>query len=72
MQDLNWYGKQSDAEGLTLGSLAVTAPMIEKMKVVEIINQHLPVDAQAEYDHGTLLALMTLPTQFTVGAIQHS
>ncbi|MEZ6075740.1 MAG: IS1634 family transposase [Pirellulaceae bacterium] len=58
MQDLNWYGKQSDAEGLTLGSLAVTAPMIEKMKVVEIINQHLPVDAQAEYDHGTLLALM--------------
>ena len=42
MQDLNWYGKQSDAEGLTLGSLAVTAPMIKKeMKVVEIINQHL-------------------------------
>lgn len=41
MQDLNWYGKQSDAEGLRLGSLAVTAPMIEKMKVVEIINQHL-------------------------------
>jgi transposase len=58
MQDLNWYGKQSDAEGLTLGALAVIAPMIEKMKVVEIINQHLPVDAQAEYDHGTLLALM--------------
>ena len=42
MQDLNWFGKQSDAEGLTLGSLAVTAPMIKKeMKVVEIINQHL-------------------------------
>ena len=58
MDDLNWYGKQSEVQGLTLGALAVTAPMIEKMKVVEIINQHLPVDKQAEYDHGTLLALM--------------
>lgn len=58
MEDLNWYGKQTEAQGLTLGALAVTAPMIEKMKVVEIINQHLPVDKQAEFDHGTLLALM--------------
>ncbi|MEZ6079038.1 MAG: hypothetical protein R3C56_26190 [Pirellulaceae bacterium] len=38
------------------------------MKVVEIINQHLPVDAQAEYDHGTLLAFtISSATQFTVG-----
>jgi transposase len=28
------------------------------MKVADIINQHLPADPQAEYDHGTVLSLL--------------
>jgi len=53
-----WYGNQSNAEGCNFGALAVIFPLIERMKVVEIINQHLPADPQAEFDHGCVLSLL--------------
>ena len=59
MDDYTWYGNQTDVEGAALGALAVIEPMIQKINLAEIINQHLPVDEQAEFDHGTVLSLLT-------------
>ena len=53
-----WYGSHVDFEGTALGSLAVIAPMLKRMGVEDIIDQHLPVDPQAEFKHGTLLSLL--------------
>ena len=42
MDATTWYGNQADAnvEGRNIGTLAVIAPLLERMKVAEIINQH--------------------------------
>ena len=53
-----WYGDQSSAESCNFGALALIWPLLERMGVAEIINQHLPADPQAEYDHGTVLSLL--------------
>ena len=53
-----WYGDQSSAESCNFGALAVIWPLLERMGVSKIINQHLPSDPQAEYDHGTVLSLL--------------
>jgi transposase len=53
-----WYGNQSPAETCNFGSLAVVIPLLEKMRVVDIINQHVDTDPQAEFDHGTVLGLL--------------
>lgn len=45
-------------ESRRIGSLAVIVPLLERMKVMEIINQHLPADPQAEFDYGTTLSLL--------------
>jgi transposase len=53
-----WYGNQSSAEGCSFGALAVVWPLLERMKVAHVINQHLPADPQAEFDHGCVLSLL--------------
>ena len=53
-----WYGNQIDAEGAAVGSLAVIAPLLQQMGVAEIIDQHVPVDEQAEFGHGEILSLL--------------
>jgi transposase len=53
-----WYGNQSTAESCNLGALALVWPLLERMNVAPIINQHVPADAQAEFDHGTVLSLL--------------
>ena len=53
-----WYGNQSPAETCNFGSLAVVVPLLEKMRVVDIINQHVDTDPQADFDHGTVLGLL--------------
>jgi transposase len=58
MTAFTWYGNQSDAEACRFGSLAVIFPLIERMNVISIINQHCPADPQAEYDYGTTLSLL--------------
>jgi hypothetical protein len=55
---LTWYSNQSAAEGQNFGALAVIWPLLERMQVVPILNQHLPADPQAEFDHGTVLSLL--------------
>ena len=58
MTALTWYGNQSEAEACRFGALAVIFPLLERMNVVNIINQHCPADPQAEYDYGTTLSLL--------------
>jgi transposase len=55
---ITWYGNQSSAEGCNLGALAMVWPLLERMQVAKIINQHLPADPQAEFDHGRVLSLL--------------
>jgi len=58
MTTLTWYGNQTEAEACQFGSLAVIFPLIQRMNVIQIINQHCPADPQAEYDYGTTLSLL--------------
>ncbi len=55
---ITWYGNQSAAESCNFGALAVIWPLLQRMRVADIINRHLPVDPQAEYDHGRVLTLL--------------
>lgn len=58
MEPFTCQGESQDVQGRNLGRLAVIAPMLERIKLKEIINQHIPVDEQAEFDHGHILSLM--------------
>jgi transposase len=48
----------AEVEGAAMGSLAVIAPLLERMAVADIIDRHLPVDPQAEFSHGRILSLL--------------
>jgi transposase len=53
-----WYENQSEVEGCNFGALAVLWPLLERMRVAELINRHVPADPQAEFDHGRVLSLL--------------
>jgi transposase len=54
----HWFGSASREPGYRFGSLAVVAPILERMDLAAIIDQHLPADPQAEYGYGPLLSLL--------------
>src|ERR1700730_7079622 len=54
---LAWMGATVEANVCNLGPLAVLIPLLEKMDIAHIIDQHLPPDPQLEYSHGQVLAL---------------
>lgn len=60
-----------DVEGVAFGALSVIEPMLQKIGLVEIINQHLPVDDQAEYDHGTILSILTAARLYSPVALSN-
>lgn len=53
-----WYGNQIETDACNVGRLAVIHPLLERMKVAEIIDQHLPADSRAEFAHGKVLTLL--------------
>ena len=53
-----WYGGQTATETCRPGALALVEPLLRDMRVAEIINQHVPADPQAEFDHGEVLSLL--------------
>jgi transposase len=55
---LTWYGNQADSDACNLGALAIISPLLERMKVAEIIDQHIPADPRAEFPHGKVLTLL--------------
>jgi len=71
MSELTWYGKQIDVETAAFGALAVIEPMIQKIGLAEIINQHLPVDNQADYDHGSILSLLVAARLYSPVALSN-
>jgi transposase len=73
MNGTTWYGNQANAnvEGRNIGTLAVIAPLLDRMKVADIINQHLPSDPQAEYDYGTILSVLIAARMFDPVALMN-
>jgi transposase len=67
MDTTTWYGNQTEAnvEGRNIGTLALIAPLLERMNVAQIINQHLPADPQAEYDYGNILSVLIAARMFS-------
>jgi len=53
-----WYGQAEHVAGSNYGSLAVVWPLLQRMNVAGIINQHVPKDPQAEFDYGDVLELL--------------
>src|SRR5205823_1382284 len=53
---ITWYGNQSPVEGRNFGPLAVIVPLIERMRLTEIIDRHIPADSQAEFPYGRVLS----------------
>lgn len=53
-----WSDSSPDGETLNWGPLAVLQPLLDKMKVADIIDQHVPPDPQLEYAHGRVLQLL--------------
>lgn len=71
MSEFTWYGNQSDVESAAFGALAVIEPMIEKINLTEIINQHLPVDVQADFDHGSILSMLVAARLYSPVALSN-
>ena len=67
MDTATWYGNQAEAnvEGRNIGTLAVIAPLLQRMKVAEIIDQHLFADPQAEFDYGNILSVLIAARMFS-------
>ena len=55
---LNWFGSTTHEHSLHFGTLAVIAPLLERLDVAAIIDRHLPADPQAEFPHGRVLSLL--------------
>jgi len=54
----NWFGSSTSAERINFGTLAVIAPILERMDLAGILDRHLPKDPQAEFSAGSLLSLL--------------
>ena len=71
MDGATWYGNQSEVESAAYAALAVIEPMMERMQLAEIINRHLPVDPQAEFDHGSVLGLLVAARLYSPVALSN-
>lgn len=67
MDTATWYGKQAEAniEGRNIGTLALIAPLLERMNVAGIIDRHLPSDPQAEFSYGNILSVLIAARMFS-------
>lgn len=66
-----WYGNQSEAEACRFGALAVIVPLLERMNVMQIIDRHIPPDAQAEFSYGKSLSLLMAARLFSPTALSN-
>jgi hypothetical protein len=54
----HWLGSPTRDPSYLFGSLAVVAPILQRMDLAGIIDRHLPADPQAEFAYGPLLSLL--------------
>ena len=65
------YGGQAEVSSAAYGSLAMIAPMLDRMNVKAIIDQHLPKDPQAEFTIGTILNLLVAARTYSPVALMN-
>jgi hypothetical protein len=53
----HWFGAGSRDTGYHFGSLAVVAPILQRVNLAALLDRHLPADPQAECAYGPLLSL---------------
>jgi transposase len=53
-----WHGAATADRVLNLGPLALIQPLLQRLGVADIIDQHLPPDPQLEFSHGQVLSLL--------------
>src|SRR5271169_6795305 len=53
-----WHGPTLSDGTLTLGPLALIAPLLQRLDVAAIIDRHLPPDPQLQFSHGRVLSLL--------------
>jgi hypothetical protein len=54
----SWLGPTLTDETLTFGSLALIAPLLQRLDLAAIIDRHLPPDPQLAFSHGRILRLL--------------
>jgi transposase len=52
-----WHGPTVNDHTLNFGPLALIAPLLQRLDIASIIDQHLPPDPQLAYSHGRILSL---------------
>jgi transposase len=53
-----WHGTPRDHSFANLGTLALTAPAIQKLDLAAIVDHFVPPDPQREFSHGQVLATL--------------
>jgi hypothetical protein len=53
-----WHGAARTDEVVNVGPLALLVPLLERLQLAQIIDQHLPPDPQREFSHGQVLTLL--------------
>lgn len=55
---ITWYGSQAESEACNYGALAVIYPLLQRMNVTKIIDQHAPADPRADFPYSQVLSLL--------------
>jgi transposase len=53
-----WHGPAREEQIVNLGPLALIHPLLQRLGVADVIDQHLPPDPQLEFSHGRVLSLL--------------
>jgi transposase len=53
-----WHGPTLNDHTLDFGPLALIAPLLQRLDIAAIIDQHLPPDPQLAFSHGRILSLL--------------
>jgi transposase len=53
-----WHGPTLDDHTLDFGPLALIAPLLQRLDIAALIDQHLPPDPQLAFSHGRVLSLL--------------
>jgi hypothetical protein len=53
-----WLGPTTSQSTLAFGPLALIAPLLQRLDLTALIDQHLPPDPQLAYSHGRVLSLL--------------
>jgi transposase len=67
----DWFGSATAGERINFGSLAVIAPILQRMDLAAILQRHLPADPQAEFSPASVLSLLVAARLANPVALTH-